>query len=408
MRSTVERGIAEEQWLNQNGDWIQILVIQHYLFFGNSQSLLNYITTMFEDVPPSTPEEERTEDACNVSPLPPKPKYIVLDFAMVSGMDTSAVDIIREIIDLCQTDHCKLFVAGLKPSIKASLMYAGIKPSFVARKRSWVYANDMEAALAKAEDELLSSVFHLEEKVEIESNLRHEHWLQEEVNDGFSYALQKLDERHGLNTCQDLKGFQPFTYSIDLKPGGVLVRDPTTNNHGLYFVETGLMKVQWSQANTIARLPYSTMDVVQDSIGHLDARSRTMGREAAMLKESMREHPNVTEQGFRLARIGQGWIIGGIELANGMNRPGVHIAISTCRLHHLPYSAIQMAERENPLLAMSLYKILSHLAIKRQEMTIEHLGQHLHILHSPVPRLRGGKKAMAELQNPLGNYSHLD
>eukprot|EP00429_Kryptoperidinium_foliaceum_P091222 CAMPEP_0176184358 /NCGR_PEP_ID=MMETSP0121_2-20121125/774_1 /TAXON_ID=160619 /ORGANISM="Kryptoperidinium foliaceum, Strain CCMP 1326" /LENGTH=83 /DNA_ID=CAMNT_0017522731 /DNA_START=96 /DNA_END=343 /DNA_ORIENTATION=+ len=78
--------------------------------------------------------------------------------------------------------------------------------------------------------------------------------------------------------------------------------------------------------------------------------------------------------------------------------------MSACRLHHLPKAAIeQLQEASNPRLAMNLYRVLSHLATKRQEMTIEHLGQHLRILNSPVPRLRGrGRAGLALLHHPMG------
>ena len=39
LRSTVERGIYESSWLDINADYIQILVLQNYLFFGNIQSV---------------------------------------------------------------------------------------------------------------------------------------------------------------------------------------------------------------------------------------------------------------------------------------------------------------------------------------------------------------------------------
>ena len=105
-------------------------------------------------------------------------------------------------------------------------------------------------------------------------------------------------------------------------------------------------------------------------------------------------------QSFRLARIGHGWIIGSIELAtHGMKRPGVHVAVSPCRLHHLPVAAVAQIEKEHPVVALNLYKLLAHLSAKRQEMTIDQLGQFVHIMNSPTPRLRGGKTGLAKLQS---------
>jgi CRP-like cAMP-binding protein/anti-anti-sigma regulatory factor len=419
LRSTVERGMREVKWLDQNGDLIQILVVHNYLFFGNSQSLLTYITTMFEEEMDEAdgilqqqhqqqqqqPQEEETH--------PPLPKYLVVDFSLVTGMDTSAVDNIREMVRICQNHRCELFLAGLNPTLKSSLLYAGIKSSgSTLAKKYLAYTHDMETALAQAEDGLLSTVFHLEERNETESsNRRRERRMSGTEDDGFFYALQKIDEQHGLQVAEDLKGFQAYSEAVELEPGDILVRD---NDKGLYFVETGLMRVQLAQGNTTRNFIHLTLKGPQSqlaagvpssnnetSIGHMNARSRTVGLEAALWKQT---HTSSDEYGaaqsFRLARIGQGWVIGGIEAANGMKRPGIHVAITSCRLHHLPESAVLLAEEENPKLAMSLYKMISHLATKRQEMTIGHLGQHLRILNNPIPRLRGrGKAALAKIQN---------
>jgi hypothetical protein len=76
----------------------------------------------------------------------------------------------------------------------------------------------------------------------------------------------------------------------------------------------------------------------------------------------------------------------------------VYNIVSNVRLHHLPQSAIRQVETTNPTLSMHLYKLLSHLSAKRQEMTIRQLGQFVRILNAPTPRLRGGKSEMAKVQ----------
>lgn len=409
MRSAVERGVRESAWLDHHGDWIQILVVQNYLFFGNSQSLLNYIMTMFED------DDAEHDDGTSSSflQLPPKPKCVILDLSLVSGMDTSAVDGIQEIVKVCsETNQCQLFMSGLKASLKANLMYAGLNP----RPKKWVYTHDMETAMAKAEDWLLSKEYHLEEQDQEESRQR-----SNSVVDGFHYALQKIDEQHGLDTVHHLaelsKWMRPV---IELEPGNILVRDAAP---GIYFVETGLLRVQWSIGNTtrhVAHPGYGTLsrfggktsndgpNEIQAgdfSIGHLNARSAALGLEMAVWKQQHQQQLSQSsqeQQSFRLARIGQGWIIGSIEASNGMKKPGVHIALSSCRLHHLPESALHEMQNVDPKLAMHLYRVLAHLATKRQEMTIDHLGQHLRILQSSAPRLLGrGRAGLAHHMSPM-------
>lgn len=184
LRSTVERGIPDTTWLNQNGDMIQILVLQNYLFFGNAQSILYYVTTMFED--------PATDDAVTQQMLlPPKPSYLVVDFTIVTGMDTSAMDILREISALCRIHRCRIFFSGLSPSLRSMLVYAKLSPAH--EKRTLLFAPDLESALAKAEDGLINRVSWLRQQDESE------HLTQDQVAigapQGFHYALQKIDDQ---------------------------------------------------------------------------------------------------------------------------------------------------------------------------------------------------------------------
>ena len=93
VRSTIERAINGAAWLDENGDQIQIVILQNYLFFGNASSVLAYVSSMFEQ-----PIEDTNADPLT---LPPLPKFIILDMALVTGIDTSTVDIISDIIHLC-------------------------------------------------------------------------------------------------------------------------------------------------------------------------------------------------------------------------------------------------------------------------------------------------------------------
>jgi len=434
LRSTVERGAEEAAWLNQNADRIQILVLNHYLFFGNAQSIWTYTTTMFDD------DEDDSEEL-----LPPVPAYLstyfvdllanctlcvdrsaigtdrhllclhnyaVVDFTMVGGIDTTAVDIFRDVIELCKENHCRLFVAGLAPKVKSDFFYAGLKPG--TGPWGFVYAADLESALARAEDGLLSNVYHLEQRDELEASNRRRERNESDAEDGFLYSLKKIDEQHNLDTAEKLIDFRQYTEAIELAPDDVLFRD-SSDDDGLYFIETGHLKVRHASGHSTMRRSFSS-ETLQNtptpslfdptsSIGHLDARSDTLGRKMATWKKNLTrsEQQRAEEHSFRLQRIGQGWIIGSIDSdmsgAGGAARDrSVHVAITRARLHHLPLSAIREAERTHPALAMNLYKTVSYLSNKRQEMTIHQLGQFIRIMNAPVPRLRGGRSALAKLQ----------
>lgn len=332
---------------------------------------------------------------------------VVIDLTLVNGMDTSAIDLFGEILAMCNDHNCSLFLAGLNPDLKAELQYAKV----IGIDSSVHLTSDLESALARAEDNLLSNIFRLEAKNEAESRKRGRS-LSIAQDDGFLYALRKIDELHGLNTTEELADLKDWITPLELEPGEVLTREPGMG--GIYFVETGLMRVRHAyhtstlnsyttSATLMGPTPMSatssTTPLVAGndptlSLGHMNARSRALGRQVVMWKQ---EHAH-DEQTFRLARIGQGWIIGGIEAFNGMRQPGIHVAMSHCRLHYLPQSAMKQAEQINPTLAMHLYKMLSHLSTKRQERTIQQLDQFVKILKSPAPRLNGGgKSALSKL-----------
>jgi hypothetical protein len=66
------------------------------------------------------------------------------------------------------------------------------------------------------------------------------------------------------------------------------------------------------------------MSVNNGSLGQLKARSGSIGREMARLKAGGGN--DTTNQSFRLARVGPGWVLGSIEAVSGMQHPGSLIA----------------------------------------------------------------------------------
>lgn len=69
IRSTIERPFRKGDWLSDNGDFIQIIVLQNYLFFGNASIVYNYIASMFLR---SAGSDSTDSFACR------KPKYLIL------------------------------------------------------------------------------------------------------------------------------------------------------------------------------------------------------------------------------------------------------------------------------------------------------------------------------------------
>lgn len=232
IHSTIERPFRKCDWLIDNGDFIQILVLQNYLFFGNASGVYNYINSMFQ----RNEEDESTEDQLETR----RPKFLILDLTLVTGMDTSTVDIFNEIRNLCISNHCKLFAAGLSSNLRAILNLGGFKPETTERsKRKLRFFASLDAALGKAEDLLLEAECDDKEISPTDRRLR----LLSESDFGFRTALRHIDEEHGDNFSQDLLGWQNHTQLIEMNPGDCLYDHKATEDleRGLFFIEAGVL-----------------------------------------------------------------------------------------------------------------------------------------------------------------------
>jgi CRP-like cAMP-binding protein len=80
-----------------------------------------------------------------------------------------------------------------------------------------------------------------------------------------------------------------------------------------------------------------------------------------------------------------------------MRRVGDVVAVTHCRLHHLPYTKIEQVEKENPALILNLYKLLSYLMARRQEGTIAQLATLHSIMASPAQLRPLGRKSSKQM-----------
>jgi hypothetical protein len=85
-----------------------------------------------------------------------------------------------------------------------------------------------------------------------------------------------------------------------------------------------------------------------------------------------------------------------MEAVSGNRPTGNHVAVTHCRLHHLPFSKLGEVERKNPALVLHLYKLLAHLMARRQEATIGQLATLHSIMGSPANYSSIGRKASSK------------
>ena len=290
IRSTIERSFTVSHWLDTHGDYIQVLVLQNYLFFGNASSVQTYISTMFEDV-----EEDSTLPMLD---LPPKPKVLILDMSLISGMDTSTLDIFAEIKDLCKNNNCKLFLCGLSARAKKGLALTGVKPGTGSKDLRLVrFFADLDVALGKAEDFIS---LDLQEKEKIDFARR---TFSDLTGSGFQRALKYIDEQHGQEFSKNLLDLEPYTQLIELHAGDCLFAcDGGTieeSDRGLFFIESGMLKIERDAMATLTRgrtVGNTTRNRSFGTLNNLHARSGTIGRQCAALKAKPREPMHASDQ----------------------------------------------------------------------------------------------------------------
>jgi CRP-like cAMP-binding protein len=151
------------------------------------------------------------------------------------------------------------------------------------------------------------------------------------------------------------------------------------------------------------------------SLNALRARSGTIARQSAQIKAAAAEIKgggggagSILQTTFRLARIGPGWVIGdqeallgGLLASSSSSGAGTTIAVDECRLHYISYDKLDQVEKENPMLILQLYKLLSKLHALRSEVTIAQLAT----MHSIMSAPAHNRPLIVTPKNPFMRYS---
>lgn len=106
-QSNVARPQYQNHLLREQGDQIYILELQGFIFFGTANNLLNQI-------------RQRTSDL-NRQPL----RFVVLDFRLVSGFDSSAVISFVKMKQIARKHQLGLVFTALQPTIQQQLQQGG-------------------------------------------------------------------------------------------------------------------------------------------------------------------------------------------------------------------------------------------------------------------------------------------
>ena len=194
-RSTFVRSIPEQEILNSNGDSVYILNLQGYLFFGTANNLLERVKLKIKN----------ESDVL---------RYIILDFRLVTGLDSSVTLSFKKIHQIASEAGIKIFLTHLDSSIEHHFL-----ESDLVNGDDFRLFPTLDHSVQWCEDRLIET--------HGESNLNDASQFQDQLSSMF--LTQEQAER-----------FIPFLKLIQVKKGEYIMRqgDPADS---LYFVSNGVV-----------------------------------------------------------------------------------------------------------------------------------------------------------------------
>jgi SulP family sulfate permease len=198
-RSSIDRPLVESERLEAEGDQVQVLELQEFLFFGTAEQVVAIVRGRLRDT------------------ARPKLRFAVLDFRRVSGMDTAAAAAFVKIRDLLAAEGAELLLSGLTPQAEATLRRNGLDGQGDPTTR---FEPDLDHAIEYCEQRLLGEI------------AREETW--QDVED---YLAQTI----GPSTR--LKDLVASMQEIRLQPGDRFIRAGEAGDD-LFLLWTGRAKVE--------------------------------------------------------------------------------------------------------------------------------------------------------------------
>jgi SulP family sulfate permease len=107
--SNVERPEAQRHYLRENGEQLLILQLQGFIFFGTANRLLNHV-------------RQRAD-----APAAPPLRHVVLDFRLVTGLDSSAVISFLKMRQLAARADFRFVLSSISAEVAAQLRKGGLE-----------------------------------------------------------------------------------------------------------------------------------------------------------------------------------------------------------------------------------------------------------------------------------------
>lgn len=309
--SNVERPRLHHQLLRQKGDWLYIVQLQGFIFFGTANKLFKQVHRRIK------------------SPELQPPRFIVMDFHQVSGLDASAVLSFSKMKQLAQDREIVLVFTHLTPKMRFQLE----REVFQEENETWQTSPDLDHGIEWCEDQIIHTIESLglsarpkTAKQQLEEFLPRSGKV---ISLAELVAEEEAQDTMGKETPTSLSAtsLTKFMQRMQVPGGYQLIRqgDPP---QGLYFIEDGQVTV--------------------------------------LLEE---------EDGskVRIRTAGAGTVVGEMGLYLGSPTSASVITERTSKIYKLTADSLKQMEEENPDIAAAFHKFIAQLLSERLLSTTDSL-----------------------------------
>jgi len=200
-RSNIDRSFDENALLRDLGQYIWILRLQGFIFFGTSHQFFHRIKARVLD-----PDQEAL-------------LFVIVDFRMVHGIDVSTVMNFTKLKQLAETHGFHLLFTDVAPHLHKVLQECGFGLLDTDVLRQF---NDLDHAMEWCENDLLAHAdLSVDKRV----------------------TLQKQFESRTMTRMLDVSALSKYLERIDIEVGEYIVHQ-NDEPDSLYFIESGRVDIQ--------------------------------------------------------------------------------------------------------------------------------------------------------------------
>jgi len=99
----------------------------------------------------------------------------------------------------------------------------------------------------------------------------------------------------------------------------------------------------------------------------------------------------------------QEWGLDGLS-APWKRTPGLYVAVTPCRLHHLSHDIMEEIEERNLAMMLQLFKLLAHTLARRHDVAVEQLATLHSIVNASPPTKPVSRTTLGAINRALLSY----